>query len=388
MSDTVPSVLPEPDRPKPAFGPSRPRDDERDTRKPLGWWDRVKFLLLFGLAWFVLAWSTVAEFKPLITMSEAFRQTLRSGAWVLVLFGLELLRQLHFLISERSRRYHYFWTQRVFARWNGGVPEAEPVEPVPCLPRAEGPVPPDIADLALAATWHTSAFTALFELPAKLVAALPFAFQMLVYIFIILLQFVMLFWFLSRGGSDIIFPEDVTTRFGDIKGQDAVLARVKENVIFLEKPDLIEERGGTVPKGILLWGPPGTGKTMMAKAVAGETSKPFISVEPGAFIQMFVGVGILKVKALFRKARKLSLRYGGVIMFFDEVDSLGNRGGAVSGGGSFAAAGSGAADRGSPWATNPACNGLSYLSPQSHRACSTTACGPAAAYRWGRCVTP
>ena len=81
-----------------------------------------------------------------------------------------------------------------------------------------------------------------------------------------------------------------------------------------------------MPGGILLWGPPGTGKTLMAEAVAGETGKPYVFVDPGAFINMFMGVGILKVKSLFRKLRKLALRYGGVIVFFDEADSLGNRG--------------------------------------------------------------
>ena len=81
-----------------------------------------------------------------------------------------------------------------------------------------------------------------------------------------------------------------------------------------------------MPGGILLWGPPGTGKTLMAEAVAGETGKPYVFVDPGAFTNMFMGVGILKVKSLFRKLRKLALRYGGVIVFFDEADSLGSRG--------------------------------------------------------------
>ena len=105
-----------------------------------------------------------------------------------------------------------------------------------------------------------------------------------------------------------------------------MLERVKENIVFLENPEAIEEKGGYVPGGILLWGPPGTGKTLMAEAVAGETGKPYVFVDPGAFINMFMGVGILKVKSLFRKLRKLALRYGGVIVFFDEADSLGNRG--------------------------------------------------------------
>ncbi len=146
------------------------------------------------------------------------------------------------------------------------------------------------------------------------------------------------------------------TRFSDVKGQDSVLERVKENIIFLEDPEAIEKRGGYVPGGLLLWGPPGTGKTLMAQAVAGETAKPFVFVEPGAFINMFMGVGILKVKSLYRKLRKLATRYGGVIVFIDEADSLGNRGNVGPQGG---------------WAMNPAvtpwtnaltCNGLAYLS--------------------------
>ena len=116
------------------------------------------------------------------------------------------------------------------------------------------------------------------------------------------------------------------TRFSDVWGQDHVLERVKENIIFLEHPEQVEERGGYVPGGILLWGPPGTGKTLMAEAVAGETGRPYVFVDPGAFINMFMGVGILKVKSLFRKLRRLALRYGGVIVFLDEADSLGRRG--------------------------------------------------------------
>src|SRR4051794_41707049 len=70
----------------------------------------------------------------------------------------------------------------------------------------------------------------------------------------------------------------------------------------------------------------------MAEAVAGETGRPYVFVDPGAFTNMFMGVGILKVKSLFRKLRKLALRYGGGIVFFDEADSLGNRGSLAQGG--------------------------------------------------------
>src|SRR5262249_13242134 len=146
-------------------------------------------------------------------------------------------------------------------------------------------------------------------------------------------QFIGLFWFLSRGGIDYYMPDEIETRFTDVKGQDPVLDRIKETMIFLEDPESIEEKGGYVPGGVLLWGPPGTGKTLMAQAVAGETARLFVFVDPGAFIQMFFGVGILKVKRLFVKLRRMALRYGGVIVFFDEADSLGNRGGQVAQGG-------------------------------------------------------
>ena len=93
-------------------------------------------------------------------------------------------------------------------------------------------------------------------------------------------QFVAIFWFLSRGGVDVYYPGDVTTRFADVWGQDHVLARVQENILFLEDPESIEDHGGYVPGGILLWGPPGTGKTLMAEAMAGETGKPYVFVDP------------------------------------------------------------------------------------------------------------
>ena len=142
----------------------------------------------------------------------------------------------------------------------------------------------------------------------------------------VIIQFAAIFWFLSRGGVDTYFPDDIRTRFSDVWGQDHVLNRIRENLLFLETPELIEKHGGYVPGGILLWGPPGTGKTLMAESMAGETGKPFVFVDPGAFTNMFMGIGVLKVKSLFRKLRKLALRYGGVVVFFDEADALGNRG--------------------------------------------------------------
>src|SRR5689334_14625477 len=205
---------------------------------------------------------------------------------------------------------------------------------------------------------HTTPLLALLRAPQIIWHALPFVLQIVFTLLFVVLQFAALFWFMSRGGVDVYYPDDIKTRFSDVWGQDHVLERVKENIIFLEHPELVEEKGGYVPGGLLLWGPPGTGKTLMAEAVAGETGKPYVFVDPGAFINMFFGVGVLKVKGLFRKLRKLSLRYGGVIVFFDEADSLGNRGiamGGSPGGGNVGAA---------PFAT-AGCHGFSYLSADS-----------------------
>src|SRR5580765_2877033 len=94
---------------------SRPREDERTTRKPLEMWDRLKILILLSLGFGALVWATYAQFRPLITWGEALRQTASSGIWLLVLIGLEALRQVHILIAEHSASY-YRATNRVFGR--------------------------------------------------------------------------------------------------------------------------------------------------------------------------------------------------------------------------------------------------------------------------------
>jgi ATP-dependent Zn protease len=335
-----------------------PASDLRPTRKRLALWDRIKLVILLGLLWWVLVWSAMAN-SPLVSFSDALRIEVRSGAWVFVLLGLEALRQVHFLISEHWAGYHHFWTVAVF----GGLERVT-------HRRLSNWTRFRLWRLFLIIFWvavialilgkflQTSPIIALIQAPAKLWHYLPLVFQLLFGFFFVIIQFAGLFWFLSRGGVDVYYPDDIKTRFADVWGQDHVLERVKENIVFLENPDQIEARGGYVPGGLLLWGPPGTGKTLMAEAVAGETGRPYVFVDPGAFINMFMGIGVLKVKGLFRKLRRLALRYGGVIVFFDEADSLGNRGALAQGGGqSF------------PRSTAPSaftragCNGFSYLSP-------------------------
>jgi len=389
---TVPTT--DPDDPARAEGPvhvpvSTVPDDprfpwkSRGTRKPFSTWDRSKFLMLLAGIFGVLVWYDLQRFSPPATVGEIAGTVVRDQRWLVWLAGLELLRQLHHVISEVSRGYHRFWTRRVF----GGVTRAYEARVTAWNRYRIGRVLRWLLGIALVAVLLSrftgdSPVVALFKVPAMLVSALPFLVQIVLYVLIIVIQFVAMFWFLSRGGVDTYFPDDIETRFGDVWGQDHVLARVKENVILLENPESIEEKGGHVPSGILLYGPPGTGKTLMAEAVAGETGKPYVFVDPGAFTAMFFGVGVLKVRSLFRRLRKLALRYGGVIVFFDEADTLGSRGARAGG---AQPVGGGAAVP-APWA-EPSCGGGMHLSPQTrwdvHRQLAGTADAAPGPRRWG-----
>ncbi|GAA4560035.1 AAA family ATPase [Planotetraspora kaengkrachanensis] len=347
-----PHVHPEGLRP-PGSGP-----DDRDpkTRKKISLWDRAKFLMIFAIIYLVLVWYNVVSFEGIMSFSDALVVTARERPWIFVLMGLEVVRQTHFLISERSAGYHRFWTHKVFGgsdRWSkrrfsdwNRFRMARLLKWLFWIA---------VLALILAAVLDTSPVLALFKAPQLLWQALPYAAQLAFAFFFIAFQFIGLFWLLSRGGVETYFPDDIKTRFTDVWGQDHVVERVKENIVFLERPDAIEEKGGYVPSGLLLWGPPGTGKTLMAEAVAGETGKPYVFVDPGAFVNMFMGIGILKVKSLFRKLRKLALRYGGVIVFFDEADSLGRRG-------SLAQQGPQGQGRFTAGAAHAGCHGFSYLS--------------------------
>src|SRR5262245_45770261 len=317
-------------------GQSRPGMPPRETRKRLSVWDRIKILLLLAAIWWILVWALIANFPQVITFKEAVLTEARSGAWLFVLMGLEAVRQIHFFISEHSARYHKFWTVTFF----GGI-ERITHRRLSNWTRFRlwrvFVIVFWVAVLALVLGkfLHTTPILALVLAPAVLFKYMPLVLQLAFGFFFVIIQFVGLFWFMSRGGINVYYPDDIKTRFADVWGQDHVLERVKENIVFLENPDQIEAKGGYVPGGLLLWGPPGTGKTLMAEAVAGETGKPYVFVDPGAFINMFMGIGVLKVKGLFRKLRRLALRYGGVIVFFDEADSLGRRGALAQGGPNF-----------------------------------------------------
>ena len=303
---------------------TRPRDAERKTRIHLSFYDRTKFLLLFTLTFLILVWADMAGEEGL-GFADALEESAYRRWWIFPLFAIELIRQTHFLIAELAAPYHGFW-QRYFGFVDRVLHRLSDWTRFRLSRVIKWLVFISLLSIVLGAIYKETPVRALFFAPRALWSALPVIAQLGFAVVFVIIQFVAIFWFLSRGGIDTYFPDDIKTRFSDVWGQDHVLARIKENLVFLENPESIEKLGGYVPGGILLWGPPGTGKTLMAEAMAGETGKPFVFVDPGAFNNMFFGIGILKVKNLFRKLRKLALRYGGVVVFFDEADALGNRG--------------------------------------------------------------
>jgi cell division protease FtsH len=345
--------------PRPRFHfTSRPKESEREYRTPVHAWDRVRLLIFLLGAFLILVLADVSASD--MSFRSALQDQVSKRWWLLALAAIEVLRQLHYYLQEQSKGYYRFW-RKTLDREEAALGRINPsvryrlgrLGRLLVFGWILGAI---IASFISQPGDQVNALEAWFRLPGIIKETFG---QIVYFLFIMsfgILQIAGIFWFMSRGGTEVYMPDDIDTRFSDVKGQDSVLERVKENIIFLEDPEAIEKRGGYVPGGILLWGPPGTGKTLMAQAVAGETAKPFVFVEPGAFINMFLGVGILKVKALYRKLRKLATRYGGVIVFIDEADSLGNRGNVGPQGG---------------WAMNPAvtpwtnaltCNGMGYVS--------------------------
>ncbi len=309
---------------------SRPRDTDRKTRVHLSLYDRSKFVILFALVFFILVWADMSD-NPILGFSDAVRGNADSRWWIFPLLAIELIRQTHFLLSELLAPYHGIW-QKYFKFIDRLIHKLSDWTRYRLSRIIKYLLLLSLLAVILGSIYKETPVRALFFAPKALWSALPMLGQLLFAVFFVVIQFAAIFWFLSRGGVDTYFPDDIRTRFSDVWGQDHVLNRIRENLVFLENPESIEKHGGYVPGGILLWGPPGTGKTLMAESMAGETGKPFVFVDPGAFTNMFMGVGVLKVKGLFRKLRKLALRYGGVVVFFDEADALGNRG-IVSGGG-------------------------------------------------------
>ena len=142
--------------------------------------------------------------------------------------------------------------------------------------------------------------------------------------FVILAMFILLFKMQGIGGEKKVYngeENDTNIRFKDVAGLDEEKNELVEIVDFLKHPKRFANMGAKVPRGILLCGKPGTGKTLIAKAVAGEAGVPFISMSGSEFIEMFAGLGASRVRKLFEKAKKMAP----CIIFIDEIDAIGAR---------------------------------------------------------------
>lgn len=171
---------------------------------------------------------------------------------------------------------------------------------------------------------------------------MAFWLNLLIYVGPLLLM-ILLFWWLSRrmastqsglfsfgkSRARLYMGGKTQTTFQDVAGVDEAKAELVEVVEFLKAPARYQRLGGKIPKGVLLVGPPGAGKTLLAKAVAGEADVPFFSMSASEFVEMFVGVGASRVRDLFETAKKSAP----CIIFIDELDAVGRQRGAGLGGG-------------------------------------------------------
>ena len=150
----------------------------------------------------------------------------------------------------------------------------------------------------------------------KLLALLP--------TLMIVALFILLFKMQGLGDKGKVYDQDATKekiKFDDVAGLDEEKQEMIEIVQFLKDPKKFNEMGAKIPRGVLLYGKPGTGKTLIAKAIAGEANVPFISMSGSEFIEMFAGLGASRVRKLFEKARKVAP----CIVFIDEIDAIGSR---------------------------------------------------------------
>ena len=131
----------------------------------------------------------------------------------------------------------------------------------------------------------------------------------------------------TKSRAKLAHAEDIKTRFEDIAGLNNAKKDLTEVIGYLKNPEKYKKLGAKIPKGILLMGPPGTGKTMLAKATAGEAGVPFFSITGSEFVEMFVGVGASRVRDMFQQARNVAPS----LIFIDEIDSVGRMRSGVTG---------------------------------------------------------
>jgi cell division protease FtsH len=167
---------------------------------------------------------------------------------------------------------------------------------------------------------------------AQAISVLSFVLQIAGLMFVGLFQIFIMFWFLARTRTYTIMPDSGTegVSFDDYRGQPEILEQAEQVVTLLRGVKAFEGAGGEPLKGLLLEGPPGTGKTWLAQAISTEANVPFFYMDASGLQAMFIGVGPMKVMRLFGKARKMAKRYGAAVIFLDEIDAIGSRGGVAS----------------------------------------------------------
>ena len=164
----------------------------------------------------------------------------------------------------------------------------------------------------------------LIQKPKSILAQIPSMIMSILPTAIMLALFIMIFKMQGLGEKGKVYDEaekNTKVRFKDVAGLDEEKQEMIEIVDFLKKPRKFQEMGAKIPRGVLLCGNPGTGKTLIAKAIAGEADVPFISMSGSEFIEMFAGLGASRVRKLFEKARKIAP----CIVFIDEIDAIGSR---------------------------------------------------------------
>ena len=164
----------------------------------------------------------------------------------------------------------------------------------------------------------------LVQKPKSILTQIPTTLFSLLPTIIMVALFIMIFKMQGLGEKGQVYEETerkTKIKFKDVAGLDEEKEELVEIVDFLKRPEKFTKMGAKIPRGVLLYGKPGTGKTLIAKAIAGEANVPFISMSGSEFIEMFAGLGASRVRKLFEKARKLSP----CIVFIDEIDAIGAR---------------------------------------------------------------
>src|SRR5438874_4971590 len=149
-----------------------------------------------------------------------------------------------------------------------------------------------------------------------------YVFQIAFAVLFIVIQFAALFWFLGRPRLYWVMPGETGVGFDDYKGNPEVLEAARRIVLLLQGAEEFKAMGGSPVRGLLLSGPPGTGKSYLAQCMSTEAGVPFAYASAASFRAMFIGMDILMIRNLYNKARRLAREYGACVIFLDEIDAI------------------------------------------------------------------